>query len=189
MVYPSPFYLIVPVCTRARGNSNMGDFVSKSVVKSAERVLATPFASKDAMNTIISDVITENPWGCTSYESGGETIAGVQKSSEYYTGTVVYENVEGKQVGRISVRSSSSGAFDTNISTILANTAISSAMGGTGSHDSSEDGYSVTLKCHTASGELYNVTFKRDKVTVSSYESDTILTTIETWADTVSGLA
>ncbi|MGV8109612.1 hypothetical protein [Methanospirillum sp.] len=75
------------------------------------------------------------------------------------------------------------------ISTILANTAISSAMGGTASHDSSENSYSVTLKCHTASGEFCNVAFKRDKVTVSSYESDTILTTIETWADTVSGLA
>jgi len=35
-------------------------------------------------------------------------------------------------------------------------------MGGTGSHDNSEDGYSVTLKCHTASGEFYNVTFKRE---------------------------
>ncbi|MGV8109604.1 hypothetical protein [Methanospirillum sp.] len=62
-------------------------------------------------------------------------------------------------------------------------------MGGTGSHDNSEDGYSVTLKCHTASGEFYNVTFKREKVTISSYESDTILTIVETWADTVSALA
>lgn len=58
-------------------------------------------------------------------------------------------------------------------------------MGGTGSHDSSEDGCSVTLKCHTDTGELYNVGFKREKVTVSSDEADSILTTIETWADTV----
>jgi len=62
-------------------------------------------------------------------------------------------------------------------------------MGGTGSHESSEDGFSVILKFHTDSGELYNVGFKREKVTVSSYEADSILTTIETWADTISELA
>ncbi|WP_181391519.1 hypothetical protein ACKUB1_03040 [Methanospirillum stamsii] len=58
-------------------------------------------------------------------------------------------------------------------------------MGGTGSHDSSEDGCSVILKYHTDTGELYNVGFKREKITVSSDEADSILTTIETWADTV----
>ena len=101
----------------------------------------------------------------------------------------MFENNEGKQVGRISVRSPTSGSFDTSIATILANTAIETAMGGTASHDSSEDGFSVTLKCHAASGELYNVTFKREKVSISSYESDGIMTTVETWADTVSELA
>ena len=169
--------------------SNMADFVTKSTVKSAERVLTTPFASKAAMNTIISAIITDNPWGCTSYTSGGETQPAVQKSSEYYTGTVIFENNEGKQVGRVSVRAPASGAFDTSIADVLANTALATAMGGTGSHDSSEDGFSVTLKCHTDSGELYNVGFKRDRISVSSYEADSILTTIETWADTVPELA
>ncbi|MDX8548972.1 hypothetical protein KHC33_15260 [Methanospirillum sp. J.3.6.1-F.2.7.3] len=167
----------------------MADFISKSTVKSAERTLATPFASKTAMNTIIGDILADNPWGCTPYNSGGETLPAVQKSSEYYTGTVIYENNEGKQVGRISIRAPNSGSFDTTIATILANTAIETAMGGTTSHDSSEDGFSVTLKCHTDSGELYNVGFKRDKISVSSYEADSILAAIETWADTLPALA
>ncbi|NLV26152.1 MAG: hypothetical protein GXY48_03135 [Methanomicrobiales archaeon] len=167
----------------------MADFVTKSTVKSAERVLASPFASKEAMNTIVSGIITDNPWNCTSYTSGGATLSPVQKSSEYYTGKVVYENNEGKQVGYVTVRAGTSGAFDTLISTVLANTAMASAMGGTASHDSSEDSFSVTLKCHTDTGELYNVAFKRDRVSISSFESDSILTTIETWADTVTALA
>ena len=167
----------------------MADFVSKSVVKSAERVLATPLASKATLNTIVGNILADNPWGCTPYQSGGETLPAVAKSSEYYSGTIIYENNEGKQVGRISVRAPSSGAFDTNIATILANATLSTAMGGTASHDSSEDGFSVTLKCHAANGELYNVTFKRDKVSVTSYESDAVLTTIETWADTIPALA
>jgi len=46
-----------------------------------------------------------------------------------------------------------------------------------------------SVKCHAANGEFYNVTFKRDKVTLSSYEDDAILDTIETWADSVPALA
>ena len=167
----------------------MADFVEKSVVKSADRDLATPFASKAVLNTIIGNILADNPWGCTSYVSGGVTLPAVTKSSEYYSGTIIYENNEGKQVGRISVRSPTSGAFDTSVATVLANTAIETAMGGTASHDSSDDGFTVTLKCHSATGELYNVTFKRDKVSVSSYESDSILSTIDTWSDTIPELA
>lgn len=167
----------------------MADFVAKSTVKSAERVLATPFASKATMNTIVGDILADNPWGCTPYTSGGENLPAVAKSSEYYTGTVVYENNDGKQVGRVSIRAPTSGAFDAIVTNVLADTALEASMGGTGSHDSSEDSYSVTLKCHTDSGELYNVGFKREKISVSSYESDSILTTIETWADTIPALA
>jgi len=101
----------------------------------------------------------------------------------------VYENNDGKQVGRIAIRAPSTGGFDTTVSNVLADEALETAMGDVGSHDSSEDGFSVTLKCHAANGELYNVTFKRDKVSVTSYESDAVLTTIETWADTIPALA
>ncbi|MDX8551366.1 hypothetical protein KHC33_11015 [Methanospirillum sp. J.3.6.1-F.2.7.3] len=167
----------------------MADFVSKSTVKSAERILATPFANKAALNTLIGDILVDNPWGCTSYVSGGENLPAVSKSSEYYSGTIIYENNDGKQIGRISVKSQSSAGFDTTVTNVLANEALETSMGGTGSHDSSEDGFSITLKCHAANGELYNVTFKRDKVSVTSYESDAILTTIETWADTIPSLA
>ena len=75
------------------------------------------------------------------------------------------------------------------MSTIIAATAINTAMGGTPSHDSSGDSFSCTLKCHHSNGENYSITFKRDSIVVSSYEADAILTTIETWADTVAILA
>ncbi|HOJ95894.1 MAG TPA: hypothetical protein PK024_03530 [Methanospirillum sp.] len=63
----------------------MADFVTKSTIKSADRILATPFASKAALTTIIGNILADNPWGYTSYTSGGEIIPGVSKSSEYYT--------------------------------------------------------------------------------------------------------
>lgn len=168
ILYYSPLNLIVPVCTR-QGACRIWQILCQNQLSKVQNgAFATPFASKDAMNTIIGDILADNPWGCTSHESGGETNPAIMKGSEYYSGTVVYENNEGKQVGRISVKAPSSGGFDTNISTILANTALSIAMGGTASHDSSDDGYSVTLKCHAANGELFNVAFKRDRISVSS---------------------
>jgi hypothetical protein len=45
------------------------------------------------------------------------------------------------------------------------------------------------MKRHASSGENYNITFKRDSVTVSGYETDSTLTGIETWAETVVILA
>jgi hypothetical protein len=167
----------------------MADFTTKSVTKSAERILTTPIDTVANFLALVQDLIDNNPWGCVSYTSNGATVAGVVRGSEYYSGKVVYENTEAKTVGQISVRAPTSAAFSTDISTIIATTAISTAMGGTASHDSSEDTFSCTLKCHASNGENYNVTFKRDSVSVSGYEADSILTVIESWADTVALLA
>nr|WP_319537904.1 hypothetical protein [uncultured Methanospirillum sp.] len=87
------------------------------------------------------------------------------------------------------MKAPTSAAFSTDISTIVGTAALGTAMGGTPSHDSSEDSFSCTLKCHASNGENFNVTFKRDSLTVSSYEADSILTGIESWADTVAILA
>ncbi|KAF5086906.1 hypothetical protein DSECCO2_51980 [anaerobic digester metagenome] len=46
----------------------------------------------------------------------------------------------------------------TDISTILGTAALNTAMGGTPSHDSSEDGFSVQIKSKHLSGEKYTVT-------------------------------
>jgi hypothetical protein len=167
----------------------MADFTSKGVVKSAERKLTTPIDTVANFLALVQDVIENNPWGCVSYTSNNTTVAGVVRGSESYSGKVVYENALAKTVGQISVKAPTSAAFATDISTIMAATAINTAMGGTPSHDSSEDSFSCALKCHNSNGENFNVTFKRDGVTVSSYEADSILTGIETWADTVAFLA
>ena len=167
----------------------MADFTTKSVTKSAERKLAAPIGTVASFLALVQDIIDNNPWGCTSYTSNGATVAAVVRGTEHYSGKVVYENAEAKTVGQISVRAPTSAAFSTNISTIVAATAINTTMGGTPSHDSSEDTFSCALKCHNTNGETFMVTFRRDSVVVSGYEADTILTGIESWADTVALLA
>ena len=167
----------------------MADFTTKSVTKSAERKLTAPIDTVANFLALVQDVIDNNPWACTSYTSNGATIAGVVRGSESYSGKIVYENTEAKTVGQISVRAPTSAAFSSDVSTIVAATAINTAMGGTPSHDSSEDSFSCVLKCHHTNGENFTVTFRRDSVVVSGYEADSILTGIESWADTVAILA
>ncbi|MFH0966943.1 MAG: hypothetical protein V1862_04580 [Methanobacteriota archaeon] len=122
---------------------------------------------------------------CTSYEPAGATLPGVSKSSESYTGRVAYENAEAKTVGTISIKAPTPSAFSTDVSTIIATTDLNTVMGGTPSHDNSEDRFSCTLKCQHGSGELYSVRFARDSTTLSSYEADSIRKAFETWVDTM----
>ncbi|MDD1730419.1 MAG: hypothetical protein LUQ50_15295 [Methanospirillum sp.] len=169
----------------------MGDFTQKSVVKSAVRKLAAPITDYAAFSALIQDVLDNNPWGCTTYESSGVAKPAMEKSKEAYAATIVYENAEAKTVGSIPVRGPTMAAVNTAVTQITGAAAITTGMGAgvTASRDSSEDSFSATLKCHSSGGELYSVTFKRDSVTLSSYEADTIRTGLESWADTIAILA
>jgi len=52
---------------------------------------------------------------------------------------------------------------------LLAAANLTAAHAGTPVHDTENDSFSVTIRCHDPNGELYNVTFSRDRVTVQSY--------------------
>ena len=66
---------------------------------------------------------------------------------------------------------------------------LTAAHGGTPARDRGSETYSATLKCRDPNGELYMVTFSRDRVNLTSYSDDAIRTKVETWADTVAALA
>ncbi len=169
----------------------MGDFTEKSVVKTAKRSLAAPIADYATFSTLIQDILDSNPWGCTAYESAGVAKPAIEKTKEAYAATIVYENAEAKTVGSIPVRGPSMAAVNTAVTQITGNSVITTGMGAgvSVSHDSSDDSFSCTIKAHASNGELYNVTFKRDSISLSSYESDTIRTALESWADMVTILA
>lgn len=169
----------------------MGDFAEKSVVKSAVRKLAAPIADYATYSSLIQDILDNNPWGCTSYESSGVTKPPVEKSKESYAATIVYENAQAKMVGSIPVRGPTMAAVNTAVTQIMGNAAITSGMGAgvSASRDSSEDSFSCSLKCHHSNGELFTVTIKRESVTIASYEADAVRTGLESWADSVAILA
>ncbi len=167
----------------------MGDFVQKTVTRSAVRVLASPIESIAEFQTIVAGVITNNPFGCTAYQVGTENLDPVEKSREVYTARMVYQDMEAKAVGTVAVKSPTVAAYGTNVTTVMGNAALASAMGGTAVHALEDDSFTAALRCHDPNGEVYTVAFTRDRVTIASYEDDAVRTTVEAWADTVPALA
>ena len=167
----------------------MGDFVQKTVTKTAVRELATPIEDVSAFNTIVESLITANPFGCVAYTISGVTHQPVEKSRENYVARVVYQDTLAKTVGNESGKYNTVAGFDAGAAAILANTALAAAHGGTPVRDPNSETYSATLKCRDPNGEIYMVTLSRSRMNLTSYTDDAIRTKVETWADTVPALA
>lgn len=167
----------------------MADFVQSSESKNAVRELATPIPDVATFNTIVASVITDNPFECVAYMTAGVTHDPVEKIRESYTARVVYQDVNAKTVGNDSSKFNTVAGFNAGAAALLADAALAAAHGGTAVRDTENESFSATLRCHDANGELYNLTFTRDRVTLQSYSDDAIRTNVETWADTVAALA
>jgi len=168
---------------------SMADFVQKSIVKSAVRELTAPIADATTFASIVQGVLSTNPFGCTAYETSSGPQPAMATSREGYTAKILYEDLEAKTVGYVTVRAPTVAAIAAMKAAILADEDMTTAMGGDPVNDPDAERYSSTIKCHDATGEIYYVAFARDEVRVTSYEADAILATIEAWADTVPQLA
>ena len=161
----------------------MADFVQTAVSKSAQRVLRNQIGSLSALENLIADITTNNPWSCVPYIRSGVTMPPVDISARAYTGKVKYQDTMGKVIGEITVKTSTNAGFTTALSEVEQNADLEAAMGGIPAHDPMTDKWSIALRCCAAGGDLYTVTFTRDTVRVTSYIEDSLLATIETWAD------
>ena len=83
----------------------MADFVNTSTTKTAVRDLNAPIADLASFIALNQGILDTNPWGCTSYQAAGQTLPAMAKT-----------------VGQISVKTPTTAAFNTNVSTIVANT-------------------------------------------------------------------
>jgi hypothetical protein len=167
---------------------NMADFIPTSISKNALRVLRNPLPSLSAFTTIVTGVVSTNPWGCIPYTRSGATMPPVELTRELYSGRVIYQDSMGKAIGTITVNAQSQAGFTAAIAEVLGNTALETTIGGVPVHDPHTDTYSNTLRCCAADGDLYNVTFTRKQVRIASYNDDAVLTTLETWADGITAL-
>jgi hypothetical protein len=167
----------------------MTDFVQSSETKRAVRKLTNPIADVAAFNTIVQSVITQNPFGCVEYMTAGETHPAVEKTKEAYTARIVYQDSDAVTVGTGAHKFNSLTGFTSGAAALLSAAPVTTAHGGTAAHDTDNDTFSVTFKCHDPNGEVYSLVLARDQVSLSSYESEDIRTKVETWADSVPELA
>ena len=153
------------------------------------RVLSLPiwYMSPIIVNGVLPPFILTI--GCTAYTYQGAPVDGVTRSQERYDAKIVYEDTELEQVGDISAQVETVAAFSAAATQLMGDAALAAIIGGTAVRDAAKDTFYCKLKCHDPSGEVYYVTFSRDKVRVSSYESDDIVAAVETWADTITELA
>ena len=144
----------------------MANFTPKTVVKSAVRTLTAPITDLTAFSEVVDDILTNNPFDCTAYESGGVAMPAVEKSREWYTARFAYENSEAVTIATTTVKCPTVAAYNGVVTAVPAATAINTAIGRTGVHIEEDDSFSATVKCHDANGELYNVAISRSAVTV-----------------------
>ena len=167
----------------------MADFVQNTNVKSAVRTLANPIADVASFNTIVSSVVTDNPFECVAYMTAGVTHDPVEKTKETYTARLVYEDTNAQNVGSSVEKYNTITGFAAGVAVIMASAPLATAHTGTAIHDPDNDTFSATLRCHDPSGEIYYVNFARDRISVTSYSDDAVLAKVDTWADTVAALA
>ncbi len=167
----------------------MADFVQSNETKNAVRTLAAPISDVTTFDGIVASVISTNPFGCVPYMTSGTNHPGVEKTREAYTVRIVYQDTEAKTAGLGTHRFNSMAGYTAGAAALMVAADLTAAHAGTPAHDPADDSFSATLRCHDGNGELYNVTFSRDRVTVQSYSDDAILAKVETWADTVPALA
>jgi len=167
----------------------MADFVQQSITKTAVRAIATPIANAAAIKTIADTIVSTNPFGCTSYEVGGVTMDPVTITRQTYGAQIAYEDDDAKTVGYVNIRAPTTAAFATMKSEVLGDAEMTAAMDADPVNLAEKETYSITLRCHDPSGETYYLTLSRDRVRLSSYSDDDILSIIEGWADTVPALA
>ena len=167
----------------------MANFVPRSIVKSAIRTLITEIPTLAAFSGVVDGILTNNPFGCTAYESGGVSYDPVEKTREVYTARFIYEDNEAVTIATSAIKCPTVAAYNGVVTAVPAATAINTAIGETGVHVLDDDSFSATVKCHDANGELYNISISRTAVSISGYTADAILTTVEAWADGVPALA
>jgi hypothetical protein len=163
----------------------MTHFRSRPGSKSATRTLKKPFPDCEAFAAVVRALLVRNPLGCTSYYAVRKNFPPVMPVRERYTAKFVYLDGNGKQAGTSSEVYDSIEGYETGSASMITNMANIASHRGKVKHLKASDLFSVTLKCHDPSGELYYLSLARDRITVSSYTDDAIRKRVEKWADSV----
>jgi hypothetical protein len=166
----------------------MGEFKLISGTKSAVSKLKKPIPDAMALDAIVQTFILKNPLGCTSYRSVRKSHRPIEKVRESYTAKFEYLDANGKRTGTGLDRYDSLDGYQYGIAAVLSNMANVAAHRGRVRHLPDADLFSVILKCNDPSGELFLISFARDRITLSSYKDDAIRKRVNEWTESVPAL-
>jgi len=161
------------------------NFTQTQDIKTAERMHAAPIVDVTTFETVLADMVSNAP-GADSAE-----IA----SQQYIAKFVIYDP-ELSKLGDITVKVPSADAYTAAITAIITNGVLAaiaeaSVEGSTVERNQSDDTFSARVKLEQTEengNETFYVTLARDKTKVTSYEAETIMTAVDTWADTQAAL-
>jgi hypothetical protein len=167
----------------------MTHFRQRTGTKSAFHLLKEPFPDVKVFDAEIRSLLLKNPLGCTSYWNAKKNHLPIQKVRELYTAKFEYLDMKGKRIGSGSDVYDSVDGYETGIAAVISNMANIASHRGKVKHMPKADLFSVTLKCHDADGGIYFLSMARYRVTLSSYNDDTIRKRVEIWTEGVPALA
>ncbi len=168
------------------------DFIPTSTVKAATRTFTNRIVSADTYDAVITALIGDtNPLGASAYQTSGETRPSIEVTSQTYRAVIqLIEPNEGTTIGSITLTAPTRAVINAAVARIIADTTLSGLYGeGTDAvQNTTKDVWTVRIKVHDPAGELYYLNLTRKDLRISSYENDTILATVETWADSIAAL-
>lgn len=167
----------------------MTHFRSRPGTKSVTRILKHPFPDSTAFSAVVQTLLVRNPLGCTSYFTKKKNFPPVIPVRERYTAKFVYLDKNGKQIGTSSEVYDSLEGYEIGSASMITNMSNIAAHRGKVKHLKEADLFSVTLKCHDPSGELFFLSLARDRITVSPFTDDTSVRKVEEWTDSMPELA
>jgi hypothetical protein len=166
----------------------MPDFRTRPGTRSALRRLEKPIADITVFNDIVQSLIHMNPLGCTSYYARQRHHPPIESVREMYTAKFEYRNGTQKRIGTSIEMYDSVEGYETGIAAVISNMANIVSHRGKARHLKTADLFSVMLRCHDPSGEIYFLSIARDRITISSYTDDAIRKQVEIWTDSVPAL-
>ena len=168
------------------------DFIPTSTVKAASRTFTAPIVSAETFDSIISTLTGDtNPLGASGYQTAGSTLPGAAVTEQTYKATIEYiEETEGKTVGSIVITAPTRASITAAAAHLIADTTLAgeTCFNGDAVQNTTKNSWNARIRIHDPTGEIYYLTLTRKTLKLTSYENDTILTKVETWADSVPAL-
>jgi len=159
----------------------MAHFNQRPGTRSAILRFRNPVQDITRFDSIVQELVLQNPLGCTSYRSVKHHHPPVEIVREMYTAKFEYKDGAGKRIGTGSEVYNSVEGYQTGIAAVISNMANIASHRGKVKHMPGADLFSVILKCHDPHNGFSFLSLARNRIPLSSYTDDAIRERLVKW--------